>query len=117
MLTKDSIERLLKEADELLFRGDVVQACEKYYKAAEEAIKILSYKNSIKTILKVNQIGHWNSKLYFDYIDELEKIYPDIRTLWISAWILHVEGFHEGRLTKENVLILKNDIKRLVRLI
>ncbi|MFP3234571.1 MAG: PaREP1 family protein [Sulfolobaceae archaeon] len=39
----------MKEADELLSKGDVVQASEKYYKAAEEAIKILSYKNSVPT--------------------------------------------------------------------
>ncbi|BDB98330.1 hypothetical protein SACC_13470 [Saccharolobus caldissimus] len=117
MLTKDSIERLLKEADELLSKGDIIQASEKYYKAAEEAIKILSYRNSIKTISKVNQIGHWNSKLYFDAIDELENIYPDIRSLWISAWILHIEGFHEARLQKENVEVLKNDIEKLIKLI
>ena len=35
----------LEEADELLSKGDIIQASEKYYKAAEEAIKILSYKN------------------------------------------------------------------------
>jgi hypothetical protein len=34
-------EKLLKEADELLKKGDLVQASEKYYKAAEEAIKML----------------------------------------------------------------------------
>lgn len=34
----------LQEADELLNKVDVVQASEKYYKAAEEAIKILAIK-------------------------------------------------------------------------
>ena len=34
-------EKLLKEADELLKKGNLVQASEKYYKAAEEAIKTL----------------------------------------------------------------------------
>jgi hypothetical protein len=48
----------LKEADELLDRGDTLQASEKYYKAAEEAIKVLSFKNSIRTILKVKSLGH-----------------------------------------------------------
>ena len=32
----------LEEADELLSKGDIIQASEKYYKAAEEAIKILA---------------------------------------------------------------------------
>jgi Archaeal PaREP1/PaREP8 family. len=38
-------------ADELLSKGDVVQASEKYRKAAEEAFKILSYENSVSTHL------------------------------------------------------------------
>ena len=32
----------LEEADELLSKGDIIQASEKYYKASEEAIKILA---------------------------------------------------------------------------
>ena len=38
-------------ANELLSKGDVVQASEKYYKVVEEAIKILSYENSVSTHL------------------------------------------------------------------
>jgi Archaeal PaREP1/PaREP8 family. len=37
---KSSADVYLEEADELLSKGDVLQASEKYYKAAEEAIKI-----------------------------------------------------------------------------
>ena len=44
-LLKSSADVYLEEADELLSKGDIIQASEKYYKAAEEAIKILSYKN------------------------------------------------------------------------
>jgi len=117
LLTKDSIKRLLKEADELLSKGDVVQASEKYYKAAEEAIKILSYKNSVNAVSKVKRIGHWNSKLYFDAVEELENLYHGIRSLWISAWLLHIEGFHEARLSKENIQHLKSDVEKLVELI
>ena len=63
----------MKEADELLDKDDIIQASEKYYKAAEEAIKILSFRNSIKVISTV-QNSHWSSKLYFKAVDELEKI-------------------------------------------
>ena len=86
---KDSIKKLLKEADELLSKGDVLQASEKYYKAAEEAIKILSFRNSLGVIFKVNRIGHWNSKLYFDAVDELEN----------SIQILGHYGFQRGYFT------------------
>lgn len=44
-LLKSSAGVYLEEADELLSKGDIIQASEKYYKDAEEAIKILSYKN------------------------------------------------------------------------
>jgi len=117
LLTKDSIERLLKEADLLLSKGDVIQASEKYYKAAEEAIKSLSYKNSLKILSKVKQIGHWNSKLYFKAVDELENIYPNIRLCWISAWILHIEGFHEIRLRGDDVMQLRKYIEKLIKLL
>jgi len=41
-LLKSSADVYLEEADELLSKGDIIQASEKYYKAAEEAIKILA---------------------------------------------------------------------------
>ncbi|MCY0860144.1 MAG: PaREP1 family protein [Sulfolobaceae archaeon] len=39
---KTSADVYLEEADDLLDKGDIIQASEKYYKAAEEAIKILA---------------------------------------------------------------------------
>ncbi len=39
---KTSADVYLEEADDLLDKGDLIQASEKYYKAAEEAIKILA---------------------------------------------------------------------------
>jgi len=41
-----------EEADELLSKGDLVQASEKYYKAAEEAIKYLAEKNNASSYSK-----------------------------------------------------------------
>ena len=42
-----------EEADELLSRGDLVQASEKYYKAAEEAIKYLSKEKKYFMLFRV----------------------------------------------------------------
>ncbi|BDC17705.1 hypothetical protein HS5_05950 [Acidianus sp. HS-5] len=53
-MKKTLADAYLEEADELLNRGEVEEASEKYYKAAEEAIKVLSFKSSIK----VTQNGH-----------------------------------------------------------
>ena len=52
---KSSADVYLEEADELLSKGDILQASEKYYKAAEEAIKILA---SLESGLPSN----WNAE-------------------------------------------------------
>ena len=54
-LIKSSADVYLEEADELLSKGDVLQASEKYYKAAEEAIKILAS-------LESNPSSSWNAE-------------------------------------------------------
>ncbi|WP_196488975.1 PaREP1 family protein, partial [Sulfolobus acidocaldarius] len=52
---------LIREADELLEKGDIVQASEKYYKAAEEAIKLLVKTLNLKDIIeKVKEEGYWS---------------------------------------------------------
>jgi hypothetical protein len=52
---------LVEEADELLSKGDIVQASEKYYKAAEESIKLLVKILDIKEIIeKVEKDGYWD---------------------------------------------------------
>ncbi|WP_009992486.1 PaREP1 family protein, partial [Saccharolobus solfataricus] len=49
--SKDLALKFLNEAEEFLSKGDLVQACEKYYKAAEEAIKLLVIENNLKEII------------------------------------------------------------------
>ncbi|MCY0860145.1 MAG: PaREP1 family protein [Sulfolobaceae archaeon] len=107
----------MKEADDLLDKGDIIQASEKYYKAAEEAIKILAIRNSLNTLVKVKRLNHWTSKLYFKAVEELRKAYSDINISWISAWLLHIEGFHEARLSKDQVKLLKENVKKLIDLL
>jgi Archaeal PaREP1/PaREP8 family. len=58
-------EMFLQEADELLKKGDLVQASEKYYKAAEEAIKLLAIKKGLSIIDIVNKRKWWSSELLF----------------------------------------------------
>ncbi|MBB5252659.1 PaREP1 family protein [Sulfurisphaera ohwakuensis] len=83
-ILKTSADVYLEEADELLFKGDVVQACEKYYKAAEEAIKILSSiileKNIIDEVLNKN----WNTEIINKAVFELSLI--------LGKWIVESWG-------------------------
>ncbi|BDC19491.1 hypothetical protein HS5_23810 [Acidianus sp. HS-5] len=47
-----SAEVYYNDAEELLDKGDLVQACDKYYKASDESIKLLVIENNLKDIIK-----------------------------------------------------------------
>ncbi|QXJ29066.1 hypothetical protein J5U23_01935 [Saccharolobus shibatae B12] len=113
--SKDLVLRFLNEAEEFLSKGDLVQACEKYYKAAEEAIKLLVIENNLKEITNdVKNKGRWESENLFKASKLLRSNNPEIPILWKSAWTLHVEGFHELSLNEKEVKRLKEDVRKLV---
>ncbi|BDC18008.1 PaREP1 family protein [Acidianus sp. HS-5] len=93
------ILKYLEEADDLLEKGDVVQACEKYYKAAEDLVKYLS---------KLN-LQRWDSKDLF----KQSKKFPCLRDVWRSAWKLHVDCFHNYIMNENEVRIFVKDVKRI----
>jgi PaREP1/PaREP8 domain containing family protein len=74
---------------------DPVQASEKLYKAAEEAVKAVAVRLGLEEALR---LGRWT--LLFNAVnviaDRLGR--GEVRYWWKSAWFLHVEGFHEARL-------------------
>ena len=101
------IREWINEADELLEKGDVVQASEKYYKAVEEAVKVLSRKFNLRVLRRLKH-GRWTSELLFDAVNELG--IDEIKDIWYIAWELHIDGFHEMRLTKERLKLVKGKI-------
>ena len=102
---------LLNEADELLEKGGVVQASEKYYKAAEEAIKLLVKTLNLTNILeKVAKQKVWDSRLLFD---AARMISQEIYNIWKNAWYLHVDGFHEMKLSDKEVKLISSNIHRI----
>lgn len=97
-------ERFLAEGRELIDK-DPVQASEKLYKAAEEVVKTLALALNLPEARRATESGGWWSKL-------LEKAAQGVaRTLgikefilwWDTAFRLHVDGFHEARLSSEDV--------------
>ena len=102
-ITKELILNYLKEADDLISRGDFVQACEKYYKAAEDFIKYLSKAN----------IRRWDSRALF----KESKKFPCVRDLWRSAWKLHVDCFHNYLMDENEIMILISDVRKIRDLI
>ena len=110
-----SAEVYYEEADELLSRGDLVQACEKYYKAAEEAVKLLVVENDLKEVIKeVQTKGRWDAENLFKASRLLRSRDPRVTNWWRSAWVLHVDGFHEMSLSEKEVRKLKEDVRELV---
>jgi hypothetical protein len=101
--------RYLEEGRNLADK-DPVQASEKLYKAAEEAVKTLAIALGLDEARKAVEQGKWSSTLLFDAIDTVA-IKLNIKELplwWRAVWVLHVEGFHEARLSGDRI---KKDYK------
>ncbi|PSN84209.1 hypothetical protein B9Q01_01910 [Candidatus Marsarchaeota G1 archaeon OSP_D] len=112
--TRSKIKEWIAEADELLSKGDVVQACEKYYKAAEEAVKMLAVKLNMTDLLnKVKEQKRWSSDILFSVAFRAPK---EIHEAWKSAWVLHVYGFHEMSLEMEQVNLRANKVRLLANI-
>ncbi|MCD6457113.1 MAG: PaREP1 family protein [Methanophagales archaeon] len=93
-------------------RNDPVQASEKLYKAAEEAIKLLSATRAPGIYKEAMEKGNWTKNLLFRAAFKMGR---EIRRCWSSAWTLHVEGFHEMALKTELVKDVMEDIEELVK--
>jgi hypothetical protein len=107
--------RYLEEGRNLIDR-DPVQASEKLYKAAEEAVKALAAYFDLKDILEdVERSGRWSvGKLGEAVLRISEKVGEWFRSSWDAAWVLHVWGFHEAKFDPEDVRTRLPDIERMV---
>jgi hypothetical protein len=112
MSISTSAEIYYEEAEEFLSKGDLVQACEKYYKAAEEAIKLLVIENNLKEIINEAEEHGWDSKTLNDAVTELSyKLGDNIIDMWASAVTLFTARKFMDKDLIENY---KKDIKTLI---
>ncbi|BFH72298.1 PaREP1 family protein [Sulfurisphaera javensis] len=111
LLLKSPAEIYFEEADELLEKGDLIQASEKYYKAAEEAIKILTITLELQSIIeKVKNEKEWSLEVLNEASFELTNILGDfVLEAWKSATALITVN-----LDKEIIKRYKEEIKKLV---
>jgi hypothetical protein len=95
---------------------DPVQASEKLYKAAEEAVKALAIRLNLSEVLRrVEERGRWTvADLEKAVLKSSERLGGWVRQSWDAAWVLHVWGFHEARLDAEDVKARAPDVERLV---
>jgi hypothetical protein len=93
------------EEGKTLIEKDPVQASEKLYKAAEEAVKALAKGLDLEQARIAEKEGTWWTKLLNRAAEATaEKLGIDELALWWkAAYYLHVEGFHEARLNSEDV--------------
>jgi len=97
-------ERFLAEGRDLIDK-DPVQASEKLYKAAEEAVKALAIALNLEEARKAVESGGWWSKLLEKAARDMAKALgvKEYILWWDAAYKLHVDGFHEAKLSSEDV--------------
>ena len=98
-------EKYLREGDDLLAKSDYVQASEKFWGAASQAVKALAAERGMELR------SHGELHVFVARLGE-EAGEPEIRRLWQSAGMLH-QNFYENwlppRMVKENA----EDVKTL----
>jgi len=125
----ESLEELEGEADRLLEDLNYVQACEKYYKVAEEIVKILSEKFSPEIMKKVSRRVEegrtpWTTLLLNRAVNEIvknmgwkdTKLETFFRDGWRAAVTLHREGYHESELTESDIINEVRKVKDMIAL-
>jgi hypothetical protein len=110
-------ERFLSEGKELVDR-DLVQASEKLYKAAEEAVKAIATALKLPEAEEVAKRGGWTAGLLEGAVVNVMRILEvdELYHWWDPAYRLHVDGFHEARLRSGGVGLRLGDVEALVSL-
>ena len=99
-------EKYLREAEELLSKGDYAQASEKGWGAAAQIVKALAAREG-KTLRSHRELWEFAGEL----ADRLGD--PELRHLWRTANVLH-QNFYEGWMPPREVELAVEDVKRLV---
>jgi hypothetical protein len=104
------------EEGKSLVEKDPIQASEKLYKAAEEAVKALAPRFGLSDILEdVKESGRWSVTGLWKAVLRISKGLGEwFRYSWSSAWILHVWGFHEAKFDSEDVKEVLPDVEKMV---
>jgi len=101
----DFCKKYLREAVKCLEEGDIVQACEKLYKVAEETVKALAKSHELDEHKVASERGRWVVSLLEGAVRSLSRIYGyEVEEAWSVAYNrLHIDCFHEGKLRSDDV--------------
>ena len=110
----EAASEFLSEMEEYLKEGNAVQASEKAYKVAEELVKALAERFRTPEYLHAVSEGRWTAYDLGKAAGRLAKTLGDwVLSGWSSAYFLHVWGFHEGKLTVEDLAPYVEEIRRM----
>jgi HEPN domain-containing protein len=101
---RDLAEKFLREAEELLARGDYVQASEKAWGAAAQIVKAVAAKAG-KELKSHGDL--WR------FVSEIAGEDRELRRLWRTANSLH-QNFYEGWMPLEDVKYAVEDVRQFV---
>ncbi|ADX82074.1 PaREP1 family protein [Saccharolobus islandicus] len=108
-------KKYIAEAEDYLKKGDAVQASEKAYKTAEEIVKALAEKFNIPEYQQASKEGRWYTYWLASAVNRLAKDLGDwILNGWNSAYILHVWGFHEVKLSTSDITEYLRKVKEML---
>ena len=98
--------KYLREAEELLARGDYIQASEKLWGAAAEVVKAVAASRGVT-------LG--THKSLVRYVLALHKQYPEfgLRQGFVMAETLHI-NFYEDNLPEEEVKLRAEEVKSFI---
>ncbi|BDC17726.1 PaREP1 family protein [Acidianus sp. HS-5] len=108
-------KKYLSEAEDYLSKGDVVQSSEKAYKVAEELVKALAEKFNLPEYQQALKENRWYTYSLTNAAGRLASKLGDwVKVGWNSAYVLHVWGFHEGKLDLDIVKVMMSDVKKML---
>ena len=108
-------EKYMNEAYDYLKKGDSIQASEKAYKVAEEVVKALAEKFNISEYKQASAEGRWYTYLLASATNELSMRLGDwVADGWNAGYVLHVWGFHEGKLSVDKITVNVEKVKKML---
>ena len=100
----EELRKRFREAIEYLKKGDSVQAAEKLYKVAENAIRSYPRLIEYQSNERARREGTWWTKLLDKAARRLRDIYgEELLDAWTTAYKFHQKGFHREQLTIEEI--------------
>ena len=107
-------EKYMNEMEDYLKKGDAVQASEKAYKVAEEIVKALAEKFNTSEYQQFIKEGRWHTYLLGKASNTLaSKVGDWILNGWSNAYFLHVWGFHEAKLSVNDITSYINKVREM----